>query len=134
MLLVLKRTVSLRCLTPNFCMGVESLNTISYLSFGACVVCAQKNRLIKMAVIGTLNFCIGVEISNTNIYRSFEACVVGAQKNLLGCGDFENKFLSIFRGMRCWCSKQSSYRDGCFEYPQPLLWCENLKYKLLSVF
>ena len=103
--------------TPNFCLGGETLNTNSHLFFGACVVGAQKNRLIEMAVLGTLNFCMDVEISNTNSYRSFETCVVGAQKNLLGCGNFEIKFLSIFRGMSCWRSKQSSHRDGYFGYP-----------------
>ena len=38
-------------------------------------------------------------------------------------------FLSIFRDMYCWCSRQSSHRDGCFQYSQPLLGCGIFKYK-----
>ena len=120
--------------TLNFCMGVEILNTNSDPSFEACVVGSQKNRLIEMAALSTLNFCMCVEILNTNIYRSFEACVVGDQKNRLiemdvlstpnfglGVEILKTRFLSIFRGLCCWCSKQSSHRDSCFEYPKLLL-------------
>ena len=39
--------------TLNIGMGVEILNTNSYRSFEACVVGAQKNRLIQMAVLST---------------------------------------------------------------------------------
>ena len=97
-LLVLKRT----------CLGAEILKTNSYLCFEACVVGAQNNRLIKMAVLST--------------------------SNLASVWVFMCKFLSIFRDMYCWCSRQSSHRDGCFEYPQPLLGCGNLKYKILCLF
>ena len=43
-------------------LGVAIFDAESYLSFDACVVSAQKNRLIEMAVLGTINFCMGVEI------------------------------------------------------------------------
>ena len=62
---------------------MEILSTNSNRSFETCVVGAQKNRLIEMAVWSTLNFCMGVEIFNSNSNRSFETCVVGAQKNRL---------------------------------------------------
>ena len=51
--------------------------------FEACVVGAQKNRLIEMAVLSTPNFCLVVEPLNTISYLSFGACVIGAQKNRL---------------------------------------------------
>ena len=108
--------------TINFRMGVEILNTNSYRSFEARVVCAQKNRLIEMAASSTPNFCFGVETLNKNSYLSFGTCVVCAQKNRLikdGCfgypqllhgrGNFEYKYLSIFRGMHCWCSKKPAW-------------------------
>ena len=103
------------------CLGLEILKTNSHLSFEACVVGAQKNRLIEMAVFSTPNFCLGVEILNTNICLSFEACVVGVQENhliemaALGTLDFcmswkfEYKFLSIFRSICCWYSKEPSH-------------------------
>ena len=135
-LLVLKRT----------CLGVEILKTNSYLSFEACVVGDQNNRLIETAVLSTpilawvWRFCVQIPI-----YLSRHVLLVLKQSShrdscleypqlILGCRNFKYKFLSLLLGMCCRCSREPSHRDGCFGYPHILHGRGNFEYEFLSIF